>query len=240
MDRTGRNPWKFIAASVGFHLLVGGLFLSSLLKLRPPHHPVSVVQVSLVDSVESVLPAVRAPLPLKPRSKPSIPPRVQPEPSNPAGSEMTMVPPDDNGRGIFDPAIEPASQPPPDEVQLTSPGLPSGESIDARNERSPGDLSRSDELSRFLQDVRSRLEQAKRYPWLARIQGQEGTVRIEFMIDSSGEAREIRLLESSRSEILDREALDTVKRAGRFSGLPNMWNEKVRIDVPLVFQLKLP
>jgi len=239
MGKYQRTPWKFIVPSVGFHLLIGGMLLFALLKSRPPHHPVSVVQVRLVDSVEGVLPVAKAPPPPKPRSKPSNPLPVQPEAAKPAESGTTIVPPADEPRTIVEQAIEPASQPPLDEIQRTSPGWPSGESIDARNERSPGALSRPDELTRFLQDVRNRLEQAKRYPWLARVRGQEGTVRIEFMIDSSGEAREIRLLESSRSEILDREALETVKRAGRFPGRPDLGNENVRIDVPLVFQLKL-
>jgi TonB family protein len=60
------------------------------------------------------------------------------------------------------------------------------------------------------------------------------------MIDATGEAQEIRLLESSRSKILDQEAVETVKRVGRFTDLPVSWNEKVRVQVPLVFQLSPP
>ena len=114
------------------------------------------------------------------------------------------------------------------------------ESSQAGQEQTGVDSSRSDDFTLFLQDVRNRLEQAKSYPWLARIQGQEGTVRVQFMIDSSGEAHEIRLLESSRSMILDQEAVETVKRAGRFSHLPASWNKTIQVNVPLVFQLNPP
>jgi len=240
MDRVKQAPWKFIVASAGFHLLIGGLVLCTLLKPWPPNQSVSVVEVSLVDSIESVRAVVTGPRPLKARSKPSTASPVQTEPSKPTESGTTTVPPEDEARTIVDSAIEPASQPQAEEAQPISAGSPSDEKIEARNERTTGDLSRSDELSRFLQTVRNRLEEAKRYPWLARIQGQEGTVRVQFMIDSTGEALEIRLLESSRSKILDQEAVETVKRAGRFTGLPDSWNKKVRIDVPLVFQLSAP
>jgi len=237
MDRVKQTPWKFIGASVGFHLLIGGLVLYTLLKPWPRNQSVPVVEVSLVDSIESVRSVVTAPRPLKTRSKAFTVSPVQTEPSKPVESGTTTVPPEDQARTKLDSAIEPASQPQTEEVQPISTGSPSDENVEARSEQPTGDLSRSDELSRFLQDVRNRLEQAKRYPWLARIQGQEGTVRVQFMIDATGEAQEVRLLESSRSRILDQEAVETVKRAGRFTGLPDSWNQKVRIDVPLVFQL---
>jgi len=240
MDRIEQTPWKFIAVSAGFHLLIGAIFLCTLFTPRTLHQAVSVVQVSLVDSVESALPVVTTQRPMKARSKPSTALPVPTKPSRPAESGTTTGPPEGEDRMMVESAIEPASQPQAEEVQPISTGSPSDENVEARSERPMGDLSRSDELSRFLQNVRNRLEQAKRYPWLARVQGQEGTVRVQFMIDSTGEVQEIRLLESSRSKILDQEALETVKRVGRFSGLPVSWNEKVRIDVPLVFQLSAP
>jgi protein TonB len=240
MDRVNQTPWKFIVISAGFHLLIGGIFLCALFKPGTLHQAFSVVQVSLVDPVESVLPVVAAPRPRKARAKTSTALPVQTLPSKPALSETTTVPPEDNAQSIFDSATEPASQLQPEEVQPTSTESPSGDNVDALNERFTGDLSRSDELSRFLQDVRNRLEQAKRYPWLARIQGQEGTVRVQFMIDATGEAQEIRLLESSRSKILDQEAVETVKRVGRFTGLPASWNKSNKVMVPLVFQLNPP
>jgi protein TonB len=248
MDRVERIPWKFIAVSVGFHLLIGGIFLCTLFRPVTLSQAVSVLQVSLVDSVERAWPhgspgsvnALTAPRPLKARLKPSTDLTVQTEPSKPAESGTTTVPPKDEDRTIVDSAIDPASQPQPEVVQLTSTGSLFDETLEAHSERTTGAPSGSDEISRFLQNVQNRLEQAKRYPWLARIQGQEGTVRVQFMIDATGEAQEIRLLESSRSKILDQEAVETVKRVGRFTGLPVSWNEKVRIDVPMVFQLSAP
>jgi TonB family protein len=240
MDGSKSTAWKFVAASVGFHSMIGGLFLCVLLKPWPAHPPVVVVQVTLVDPIDNRPGKVRSMRSLKtwPRSSAPSPGQAVPV------KTIVSLPPDaakvDHASSIPEPPNEPSAQNPPEKVQPTSSHSPKGEDPQARNDQPMEDGLRSVELSRFLQDVRDRLEQAKQYPWLARIQGQEGTVRVQFMIDSTGEAREIRLLESSRSKILDQEAVETVKRVGRFSQFPVSWNKSIQVQVPLVFQLNPP
>jgi len=240
MDGNKPPSWKFVAASMGFHFLIGGLFLCVLLKPWPTHQPVSVMQVSLVDPTDDRPAMVRSLESLKTRPKSSASSRGQPEPVKSFVSEPPDSAKEDRESASPEMSNESSVQSPEEEVQRLLTDSPAVENTQARYDPIAEDEARSDELSHFLSDVRNRLEQAKRYPWLARIQGQEGTVRVQFVIDSTGEAREIRLLESSRSEILDQEAVETVKRVGRFSRLPVSWNKTIQVRVPLVFQLNPP
>lgn len=222
--------FKYIGLSASVHLVIGGLLFFYALKQLPASRSFSSIQVSLVSPVETIPVLAKALRPLRtPPMFPSLLP-VQPKPSKPVEDEAADS---INAESVM-------SGPAHDETRRSSAESSALEGSETRDQEAAGMGSRSEELNRFLQDLRSRLEQAKRYPWLARIQGLEGTARVQFMINASGEIQEIRLLESSRSKILDEEAVTTVKRLGRFSRLPVSWDENVQIQVPLVFQLKSP
>jgi TonB family protein len=89
----------------------------------------------------------------------------------------------------------------------------------------------------YLREVQERIENLKKYPWLARMKGQEGSTRLGFKITHSGEPREIHLLKSSGWEVLDEESLNIVRRVGRFPVPPQNWKEDVQVEVPMVFQM---
>lgn len=214
MNQAKRHLWKFIGASAGLHLVIGGLFFLSALKSLHPVEAVSVMQVSLVNAVETRPVVTKALRPMGTSAKAPI--------------DLPF-----HGTQVMKETDEAAVQPP----LSGSDGL---EVAEVPREPATGHGSRTEELNPFLQDVRIRLERAKQYPWTARLQGQEGTVRIQFMIAPSGEVKNIHLVESSRSKILDDEAIATVKRVGRFSEPPVSWSEGVPIQVPLVFQLNSP
>jgi len=226
-----KNPlFKFIGASAGLHLMIGGLIIFFPLKTVRTTPSVSVIQVVLVGQVKSVPTAAKAVRPIRTLTIVASPARVQARASKPVEPET----PD-----LF--LSKPIGLAPVDGENHAALGEPS--TLDGSgkgDEETPGQGSRSEELAVFLQDIRGRLEQAKQYPWLARIQGIEGSARVQFMINASGDIHEIRLLESSRSKILDDEAVTTVKRLNRFSHLPVSWNENLKIQVPLVFQLNSP
>jgi len=96
------------------------------------------------------------------------------------------------------------------------------------------------EFKVFLDEVRSRINQAKHYPWFARLRGVEGTAQLRFRILPSGEPAEIEIAQSSRSRLLDQEAIATVKRVARFPQPPMASNLGVVVRLPLVFQLSPP
>lgn len=93
-------------------------------------------------------------------------------------------------------------------------------------------------LKAFLDEVRSRIDQAKRYPWLARLQGIEGMTHLSFRILPSGEPIDIQILQSSQSRLLDEEAITTVKRAARFPQPPVTSSLGVVVRLPLIFHLE--
>lgn len=93
-------------------------------------------------------------------------------------------------------------------------------------------------LKLYIEEVKARLNQVKRYPRIARIQGLEGTTHVRFRIMPGGEADEIEVVRSSRSELLDQEAVANVKRVKGFPRPPEEFPQGILVQVPMVFQLK--
>lgn len=61
--------------------------------------------------------------------------------------------------------------------------------------------------------IRRKIEKAKHYPILARARKMEGVAVLSFSIKASGDVESLLLVKSSGAQILDEEALATVKRA---------------------------
>jgi len=93
-------------------------------------------------------------------------------------------------------------------------------------------------LKLFIEEVKARLNQVKRYPRIARLQGLEGTTHVRFRIMPGGEADEIEVIRSSHFELLDQEAVANVKRAKVFPRPPDEFPQGILVQVPMVFQLK--
>ena len=231
------NIGKSIGISIGFHLTVAGvLFFIAFPASRRTMLVESVIQVNLVGlSDADPIPSNRArsmkSVPVLP-SAPKLSGTAKEEISKAAEPVVTIEadkgPTDSETVLITNPHASPSGK-----VAESSVGVP------IQSEERSGEIeSRRNEMALFLENVRRRLEEAKRYPWPARIQGLEGTVRLQFKIDSMGEPKEIRLVESSRWPVLDEEAVATVKRIGKFPGAPVSWNRDANIQVPLVFQLE--
>jgi periplasmic protein TonB len=72
------------------------------------------------------------------------------------------------------------------------------------------------------------------YPTLARKMGWQGKVTISFLILPDGGVSEIRIAKSSGKDILDRNAVETVKRVSPFPPPP----VKAEITVPVVYALQ--
>jgi protein TonB len=72
------------------------------------------------------------------------------------------------------------------------------------------------------------------YPPIARKMGWQGRVTISFLIMLDGKVSEIRISKSSGKDILDRNAMETVKRVSPFPPPP----VKAEITVPVVYALQ--
>lgn len=95
-----------------------------------------------------------------------------------------------------------------------------------------------EEMLRYQDMVKQRIEERRIYPAWARKQGIEGMVSVSFIVSASGQAKEISIIHSSGSRILDQEALDTIKRASPFASIPKRIDaDFIQMDVSLVFTL---
>jgi protein TonB len=79
--------------------------------------------------------------------------------------------------------------------------------------------------------VREHLE----YPYLARRMGWEGEVLLFFRLNPTGEVEEIKVLKSSGFEVLDKFAVNAVKRASKHFPRPK---QIVLIKLPIQFKLE--
>ncbi len=91
--------------------------------------------------------------------------------------------------------------------------------------------------TRYLQanftGIRSKVSDNIRYPTMARRQGWQGKVQVQFSILLSGEIDNVQVLSSSGYSLLDREALQAVKLAAPFPAPPVM----ASITIPVTFVL---
>ncbi|WP_448587229.1 energy transducer TonB [Thermocrinis sp.] len=72
------------------------------------------------------------------------------------------------------------------------------------------------------------------YPMMARRMGWEGRVLVGFVLSTSGEVKDLRVLKSSGFDVLDREALEGVRKSHREFPKPSV---DVFIKLPVVFKL---
>ena len=97
--------------------------------------------------------------------------------------------------------------------------------------------SEQNDLAFFLQEVERRLRENQKYPLLAKIQNQEGTVLLKIFVNVNGKIGDIKIVESSGWNILDQEAVESVNRVGKFSPLPTHLKKGIPLQIPLVFRL---
>ncbi len=103
-------------------------------------------------------------------------------------------------------------------------------------ETSGGDNDKS--VFMYQDAVKHRLQEARIYPEDARKEGTQGTAEISFSILPDGTLDSVSLTRSSGREVLDAEAISTVKRASPFPPFNgNTGNNKIDMQVAIVFKL---
>ena len=94
-------------------------------------------------------------------------------------------------------------------------------------------------MLRYQDMVKQKIESCRRYPSWAKKQGFEGTVHLKFTILSTGLARDVEIIKSSEFNILDKEAISTIKRAQPFPPIPKeMKVLSLTMEVSIVFTLQ--
>lgn len=99
--------------------------------------------------------------------------------------------------------------------------------------------AKGEQTNEYLAGIRRKIELAKSFPDAARSQGIEGTAQVEFVVLVDGRAGGIKLAQSSKNQILDDEALTTIKRAAPFAPIPASFkSSQITLRIPIVFELK--
>lgn len=97
----------------------------------------------------------------------------------------------------------------------------------------------NDEMLRYQDMVKQRIEEERRYPLWAKKHGIEGIAHLYFTVLPNGIGQDIKIIRSSGSGILDEEAVATVKRASPFHPVPKeISSSSVGMEVAIVFSLK--
>ncbi len=79
----------------------------------------------------------------------------------------------------------------------------------------------------------------KLYPETARERGWEGRVAVELVVDAGGELTAATVKRSSGHTVLDREALEMLRRAAALTPVPPaLKGREFRLEVPVLFELR--
>jgi len=88
--------------------------------------------------------------------------------------------------------------------------------------------------SKIIQAFIRKVETNKHYPYIARKKGIEGVVVILVHLDENGNPKTISIRSSSGSEILDRSALELIKKACPFR---HNLSAELKVEIPVAYRL---
>ena len=126
----------------------------------------------------------------------------------------------------------------PPEGQLFQSGVTSGRDFLKEMPSIQSKPSLSDIMQRFAQTVRRKIESKKRYPLAARKSRFEGRVGVKMTILKDGQLEMIEIIESSGHAILDKAALESVRRSAPFPQFPEE-AERSRIQMSIYLAFKM-
>jgi TonB family protein len=90
----------------------------------------------------------------------------------------------------------------------------------------------------YRDEVKRMIQEARFYPDDARKEGTQGSVEVSFAILPDGTLGQVSLVKSSGREVLDEEAVSTIKRASPFPAYAgSINNPKIDMQVAIVFKL---
>jgi len=141
------------------------------------------------------------------------------------------------------PSAAPAETPPAPAPSTTSPGPV------ARVESTPGPPAASvptpeadaGTLAQYRLQLISVAKRYKRYPRVAMDNNWEGTAEIRMVIGANGMIASLVVRKGSGHEVLDKEALDWLRKAKPLAPIPAaLRGKEFAVDIPVIFNLKEP
>lgn len=244
-----RVDFFFIAAlllSVGMHAIA--LFVLPSFSSAP--HPQS-EQITVEIVAEKAKPApsppeeAPKPLPEPPKPKP-VPKKPLPAPKPvPAPQPQTEAPPPPPSHEAEPPKSAPPAPPPviaappkPAEPPSTfvAPAPPTPE---PPKPRGPSEQDIENARGNYSNALAREFAKHKQYPRIAQMRGWQGTAKVELHLDASGNMTSSAISESSGFEVLDKQALEMVRKATPLPQPPDaLRGREFTIIVPITFKLE--
>ena len=126
-------------------------------------------------------------------------------------------------------AVAPTPVAPPPAVEPAAPPAPAVPRVSA-----PDPLA----LAAYGKHLAGAVAAHQRYPRLALMRQWQGTTLLQLQLDRDGGLTDVRVLNSSGHEILDKQAIDMVRAALPLPPLPaSLSGRALTVDVPVVFRL---
>ncbi|MDR3409202.1 MAG: energy transducer TonB [Methylovirgula sp.] len=260
-EHGGWRRWGLAAAIVvAVHLALLTAYILTPHDDRPPGAPPDAVMIDLAPVAVAPPPQDEVDTPpqpdqVQPDQPPPPTPNIPPPPDQPPPPVTdTTAPPEPDVLPAEQPEVVMSAPPPPPpkpmvEKQVEKPKpthhLPKPQ---RRIKSTRADLPRAARQSApmaglngaavadWKSEIVMRIMGAKEYPEEARAQGVGGTALVAFSVSSGGSIRGVRLARSSGSAILDRAAVETVRRANPVPPAPAGVNGGA-FTVPLHFSV---
>ena len=167
----------------------------------------------------------------KPAVEPDPQPRLRPAPK-PVDQRPTESPPVDQ------PPLKPQSEPEPQLAQppASAPTLPQAPAGPAAS--APRAAEQADLRARYKAQLLAAIERHKHYPARARRRGIEGQVQVGFSVMADGSLQDIHVVKGSGSKVLDKAALEALRKLGRVQPIPaELGLRRWELVVPMAFGL---
>lgn len=228
-------------------LLIAALLLSMLLHgiaagflpgfLQQSSKPVDLLTVEFQPPPPKPVPPPEPPKP-EPEKPKEIPKKLPPPPKPvPVIQPKAETPP---------PAVRPEDPPPPPQVIAAAPkasepapavSVPVPPPEPPPKPVTPPDTDSA--KSNYGSLLSREFAKHKQYPRVAQLRGWQGTARIELQIDAQGNVTSTRIADSSGFELLDKQALEMVRKASPLPLPPEALRGKdFTIVVPVSFKLE--
>jgi len=119
--------------------------------------------------------------------------------------------------------------------------MAAGEAASPEKEIKPAAVSMPDSataINEYAKAVAGRVQSNISYPWAAKQAKMQGAVKLELLIDSTGELQEIEVKESSGLSVFDENAVSTVRKLSPYPPFPaELAKDNLRIEIPVVYKL---
>lgn len=119
-----------------------------------------------------------------------------------------------------------------------TPGKAENGAVEASQPADGAPAMSGDDIQRFRARLLRHIERFRRYPPAAQQAGIEGTARIHFVMDQSGQVKDIWIEMSSGARVLDDEAVAAILRARPLPAPPAGWPESFEVSLPIGYDLK--